>query len=444
MTNPTSKQIAPELKELATQAADFLSRVSTLTENDKLAREANQIAFALRARLSTASTAPGVDDDALIEALAALAHEQWSGWMRYLFKKAQILPRYYQDDRELYVPRWQRQMETSYMDLPENEKESDRQEARRVIEVFRAYAATAAPAAPREEARNYASAIQTLRDLRNTDDPDEIKRQKESWRQLEKDLRVLRVNEDYLFIRLLRERREWYSEDMFRPWAPEEAKAVHTTFPDAVDRIAAESRRHLIDALIADVTAEKHRTWEDGTLNGYDAKYVTTPAAPRKEADLDPLEFWCDLAEVLGHQRPSKVNPASLIAEVSQRLGASTSPQPARDAAREIVKAWLWHTHEHDQQRARISIEQIISRYFPAAPTHQHGWLPIETAPKDKTLVIVALIRDDRVWRVSEASFNGLGWYDIGGKACHWRTHWMPLPAPLDQNQSRESNDVTE
>lgn len=356
MTNPTSKQVAPELKELATQAADFLSRVSTLTENDKLAREANQIAFALRARLSTASTVPGMDE---------------SGWLLEKMHNGSV--HYVAAD---YVLQWTDDPNKALRLARREDAEAlctIVEDCEKIASHEWVPAASAAPAAPREEARNYASAIQTLRDLRNTDDPDEIKRQKESWRQLEQDLRVLRVNEDYLFIRLLRERREWYSEDMFRPWAPEEAKAVHTTFPDAVDRIAAESRRHLIDALIADVTAEKHRTWEDGTLNGYDAKYVTTPAAPRKEADLDPLEFWCDLAEVLGHQRPSKVNPASLIAEVSQRLGASTSPQPARDAAREIVKAWLWHTHEHDQQRARISIEQIISRYFPAAPPDQNN-----------------------------------------------------------------------
>ena len=57
-------------------------------------------------------------------------------------------------------------------------------------------------------------------------------------------------------------------------------------------------------------------------------------------------------------------------------------------------------------------------------------WQPIETAPKDKTLVLVALIRDGVVWRASDAVFNGLGWYTKNGKACHWRTHWMPLPKP--------------
>lgn len=34
--------------------------------------------------------------------------------------------------------------------------------------------------------------------------------------------------------------------------------------------------------------------------------------------------------------------------------------------AADIVKAWLWHTHEHDQERARKSIAAIISKYLPA------------------------------------------------------------------------------
>lgn len=63
-------------------------------------------------------------------------------------------------------------------------------------------------------------------------------------------------------------------------------------------------------------------------------------------------------------------------------------------------------------------------------------WQLIDTAPKDRTLVLVALIKDGKVWRVSEASFNGLGWYDVGGKACHWRTHWMPLPDPPSLEQA--------
>lgn len=71
-------------------------------------------------------------EDALIEALASLAHQQWSGWMEYLFKKSLQLP-----DGSVMIPaalvaRWTRQMQMPYSHLPEQEKESDREEARKI------------------------------------------------------------------------------------------------------------------------------------------------------------------------------------------------------------------------------------------------------------------------------------------------------------------------
>lgn len=71
------------------------------------------------------------------EQLAELCHEQWSGWMKYLFSKCDftmstvlsalengsaLIP------KEL-VDRWARQMNTEYKNLSGEEKESDRAEA---------------------------------------------------------------------------------------------------------------------------------------------------------------------------------------------------------------------------------------------------------------------------------------------------------------------------
>jgi len=72
----------------------------------------------------------------LTEALANYAHKAWSGWMRYLFEKSAE-----NDDGTVTIPRraverWQRQMNTAYADLPESEKKSDRDEARKIIEVL--------------------------------------------------------------------------------------------------------------------------------------------------------------------------------------------------------------------------------------------------------------------------------------------------------------------
>ena len=71
----------------------------------------------------------------LREQLAALAHEQWAGWMEYLFSKCED---YADGEGGLHLPqwaveRWQRQVGTPYADLSEKEKENDRQEADRVL-----------------------------------------------------------------------------------------------------------------------------------------------------------------------------------------------------------------------------------------------------------------------------------------------------------------------
>ena len=75
----------------------------------------------------------GQDPQEQIERLAALAHEQWSGWMRYLFAQC---PELYTGSRLIpldWVQRWMRQMNTPYAELSETEKDSDREEARRVL-----------------------------------------------------------------------------------------------------------------------------------------------------------------------------------------------------------------------------------------------------------------------------------------------------------------------
>lgn len=72
------------------------------------------------------------------EELAELAHKQWSGWIEYMFSKGIKLP-----DGGLYLPawavdRWMRQAKTQYKDLSNSEKDSDRKEADKFIEVFKA------------------------------------------------------------------------------------------------------------------------------------------------------------------------------------------------------------------------------------------------------------------------------------------------------------------
>lgn len=69
------------------------------------------------------------DDDTLIELLAALEHERWSGWEKYRDTV----------DSPVSRERWGRQRETPYAELSEREKESDRVEARKTIALLRAH-----------------------------------------------------------------------------------------------------------------------------------------------------------------------------------------------------------------------------------------------------------------------------------------------------------------
>lgn len=65
--------------------------------------------------------------------LAAYAHGAWAGWMRYLFSKGTL-----NEDGTWTMPawaveRWQRQMNTHYFDLSEQEKQSDLDEADTIL-----------------------------------------------------------------------------------------------------------------------------------------------------------------------------------------------------------------------------------------------------------------------------------------------------------------------
>ncbi len=78
-----------------------------------------------------------------IEALAAAEHESWMGWAVYMLDRVEqeLADSSIPDALHAFqclpgVKRWRRQAVTPYADLPEKEKESDRVEARKKIEVY--------------------------------------------------------------------------------------------------------------------------------------------------------------------------------------------------------------------------------------------------------------------------------------------------------------------
>jgi hypothetical protein len=74
-----------------------------------------------------------MNDSELLEALADAEHDSWARWMSHLFTKG-----WRREDGSItlpggYVKALQRQIDTSYADLTEQEKEYDREEVRRIL-----------------------------------------------------------------------------------------------------------------------------------------------------------------------------------------------------------------------------------------------------------------------------------------------------------------------
>ena len=77
-----------------------------------------------------------LQSDWLVEQLAAAEHERWSHWQSFLHEQCVEQP-----DGSLMIPphlvdRWSSQLSTSYENLSEEEKESDREQVRRYLPII--------------------------------------------------------------------------------------------------------------------------------------------------------------------------------------------------------------------------------------------------------------------------------------------------------------------
>lgn len=71
----------------------------------------------------------------VLAALADYAHEAWSGWMNYLFARCTD-----NEDGSVTIPaslvaRWKRQAATDYPDLSDEEKDTDIDEAQKILRI---------------------------------------------------------------------------------------------------------------------------------------------------------------------------------------------------------------------------------------------------------------------------------------------------------------------
>lgn len=104
-----------------------------LYECEKVLKQNEKTIDALRAQVGQ------VESNALREAVAAVMHDVWAHWMKYLFSRCKRL---HGEDLRV-IPNhqrlaWKRQMNTPYNKLTEDEKDSDRDQAEKVLAVVKA------------------------------------------------------------------------------------------------------------------------------------------------------------------------------------------------------------------------------------------------------------------------------------------------------------------
>jgi hypothetical protein len=111
-----------------------------------------------------------------------------------------------------------------------------------------------------------------------------------------------------------------------------------------------------------------------------------------------------------------------------------TAPKQAADRAdeiaRRIVREFVYEHFEIGEQSPREMEPRLFAAIASAIRSAEPQWQPIETAPKNGTLFLVATIYDlssvhEAYW---DRDFGGLCFYDR--VQCNNATHWMPLPAP--------------
>ena len=169
------------------------------------------------------------------------------------------------------------------------------------------------------------------------------------------------------------------------------------------------------------------------------------PAAEGRVASYEKL--WDHLRDLLEVEHnliadDRTIHAPSDVLKLMDRLEIETAPALSRcprcDSPERSIHYGIGHdggvtTCDNDWHSAPCAAAT------PAVPAERgEAWQSIETHDKSSKPILVALIRDGRIWRVSDASFNGLGYYTVhGGESCHWRTHWMPLLPPSPEGGPR-------
>jgi len=97
-----------------------------------------------------------------------------------------------------------------------------------------------------------------------------------------------------------------------------------------------------------------------------------------------------------------------------------------------------WYDSVHGEPSYQEAFEAGIAWQAAQAaqPAQMPGWLPIESAPKDGTEVLLG----GKCGSVTCAIYSQREqrWYGDTDCPCEWATHWMPLPAAPSTKEKAE------
>jgi len=124
--NPrTTGGFSPKLLVSAQERAEAI--VAAVNERDEMRAEVERLKTAI------ADLRQAFDDPVVVERIAAWSHKSWAGWYRWM---AQKWDQIHQGTGESFQERWKRQSETPYVKLSDSEQNSDRAEAKEVLNVL--------------------------------------------------------------------------------------------------------------------------------------------------------------------------------------------------------------------------------------------------------------------------------------------------------------------
>ena len=116
-----------------------------------------------------------------------------------------------------------------------------------------------------------------------------------------------------------------------------------------------------------------------------------------------------------------------------------------REKIAAMVKPWIEKTNYFTADEKALTLADAILSLIRA----EDGWMPIESAPKDGTRVLLWIVPREDSWGTVEPSAvigdwvvwldrehragmrDGWSWY--GSAQCE-PTHWRPLPSPPKEN----------